>query len=432
VPGTNQAAGFSPAYRNYVLFILTLTYVVNYLDRQILGILLPYIQKEFTMDDFQAGLLSGTVFAVIYATLSIPLATLADRWSRRNIIAASLATFSLMTVLSGYTTKIWQLLVTRFFTGVGEAGTGPAINSMIADLFPPQKRAGALAFYSAGLNIGLLFGFFGGGWMLQHFGWRSAFIASGAPGLLLVFLLLATVREPVRGAADHITDTADAPRLWDVVRFLWTQPAFRWIALGCSLSAFGGYANLYFVPKFLIVSHHLTPIQVGVLLSLLTGVLGAVGTFLSGVIADRLGRRDVRWYMYVPMVSVFIAVPFGPVFFLSPNTVVALCAAMMPSLMGATYLGPSYAMAQGMVPLRMRAQTVGILLFILNMIALGLGPATIGYLSVLLKPAFGDDSLRYALMAGIVTSLLSTLCYLRATRTLKADLARGSFTGLKN
>src|SRR5262249_36413962 len=144
-----QAAGFTAGYRSYVLFVLTLVYVVNYLDRQILGILLPYIQKEFTMDDFQAGLLSGTVFSGGYATLNIPCAMLADRWNRRNIIAASLATFSLMTVLSGYTTRIWQLLVTRFFTGVGEAGTGPAINSTIADLYPPEKRAGALAFYSA-------------------------------------------------------------------------------------------------------------------------------------------------------------------------------------------------------------------------------------------------------------------------------------------
>jgi MFS family permease len=150
----------------YILFVLTLVYVVNYLDRQILGILLPYIQKEFVLNDFEGGLLSGTVFAVIYATLGVPLATVADRWNRRNLIAASLATFSLMTVLSGYVTVFWQLIVTRFFTGVGEAGTGPSINSMIADLYPPHKRAGALAFYSAGLNVGLLLGFFGGGWML--------------------------------------------------------------------------------------------------------------------------------------------------------------------------------------------------------------------------------------------------------------------------
>jgi predicted MFS family arabinose efflux permease len=412
--------------RSYVLVVLTLIYVVNYLDRQILGILLPYIQKEFSINDFEAGLLSGTVFAVIYATLGIPLATFADRISRRNIIAASLATFSVMTVLSGYTVQFWQLLVTRFGTGIGEAGTGPSINSMLADLYPPEKRAGALAFYSAGLNVGLLFGFFGGGWMLEHYGWRSAFVASGAPGLLLVFLMLFTVREPVRGGVDKIVDDAKTPSLMEVVRFLWTQRSFRWISIGCSMSAFGGYANLYFVPKFLIVSHHFTPIEVGVALSLLTGVFGAIGTYASGVIADRLGKREINWYMYVPIIGTFISLPFAPVFFLSPSTTVCLAAAIMPSLMGAIYLGPSYAMAQGMVPLRMRAQTIGLLLFILNMIALGLGPATVGFVSDLLKPALGNDSLRYALMTGMITGTLGAFCYWRATRTLKSDLARGS------
>ncbi|HVV66144.1 MAG TPA: MFS transporter [Rhizomicrobium sp.] len=425
----NASAEFSAGYRFYVLIVLTLIYVVNYLDRQILGILMPYIQKEFVMDDFQAGLLSGTVFAAIYATLSVPFATVADRANRRNLIAASLATFGLMTILSGYASRVWQLVAARFCTGIGEAGTGPAINSMLADLYPPNRRAGALAFYSAGLNVGLLFGFFGGGWMLEHYGWRSAFIASGAPGIALVVLLLATVAEPPRGAADRLVDDTPAPPLFEVAKFLWTQRSFRWIAFGCSMSAFGGYANLYFIPKFLIVSHHMTPVQVGVALSLLTGIFGAVGTYASGVAADRFGRRDVNWYMYVPIVCAGLAVPFGPVFFLAPSTTVALCAAIVPALMGATYLGPSYAMAQGMVPLRMRAQTVGILLFVLNIIALGLGPATIGLVSVLLKPYLGDDSLRYALMTGIVTALIGAACYLRATATLKADLARGGFRG---
>ena len=426
---TSGAAQAAPSYRFYVLLVLTLIYVVNYLDRQILGILLPYIQKEFVMDDFQGGLLSGTVFAAIYATLSVPLATLADRMNRRNIIAASLAMFSAMTVLSGFAGKVWQLVATRFCTGIGEAGTGPSINSMIADLYPPQKRAGALAFYSAGLNIGLLFGFFGGGWMLQHYGWRSAFIASGAPGLILVFLLMLTVREPKRGLVDGIADKGETPSLWEVASFLWTQRSFRWIAFGCSMSAFGGYANLTFLPKFLIVSHHMTPVQVGVALSLLTGIFGAAGTWTSGVVADRLGRREVNWYMYVPIVCTACALPFGPVFFLAPSTAVALTAAIVPALMGATYLGPSYAMAQGMVPLRMRAQTIGLLLFILNMIALGTGPATVGFLSVLLKPAFGDDSLRYALLAGLVTATIGAFCFWQATKTLKSDLSRGSFRG---
>ncbi|HWA29589.1 MAG TPA: MFS transporter [Rhizomicrobium sp.] len=422
---TGPAHATGTRHRGYILLMLTLVYVVNYLDRQILGILLPYIQKEFTLTDFEGGLLSGTVFAVIYATLGIPLATLADRWSRRNIIAASLATFSLMTVLSGYATQFWQLLVTRFCTGIGEAGTGPSINSMIADLYPPEKRAGALAFYSAGLNVGLLFGFFGGSWVLEHYGWRNAFIASGAPGLVLTLILLATVREPRRGAVEQIEDAGEVPSLWTTTRHLWSLPAMRWITAGCGLAAFGGYANLAWVPKFLIVTHHMTPIQVGIALSLLTGVFGAIGTYVSGVIADRLARKNVNWYMYVPAIATLIAIPAGPFFFLSQSTAVALSAAVLPSLMGATYLGPSYAMAQGMVPLRMRAQTIGLLLFALNMFALGLGPATIGEISDLLKPALGTDSLRYALMFNMITASLGVLCYLRATRTLKADLARG-------
>jgi predicted MFS family arabinose efflux permease len=422
--GPATAAGSRSA--NYVLLILTLVYVVNYLDRQILGILLPYIQREFHINDFDAGLLSGTVFAVIYATLGIPLATLADRMSRRNIIAASLGTFSLMTVLSGYASSIWQLVVTRFCTGIGEAGTGPSINSMIADLFAPQKRAGALAFYSAGLNIGLLLGFFGGSWMLEHYGWRSAFLASGVPGLLLVFLLLFTVREPQRGMVDSLADAEEAPSLLFTVKYLATLRSFRWISFGCAMSAFGGYAGLYFIPKFLIVSHHMTPVQVGIALSLLTGVFGAVGTYVSGLLADRWGARNINGYMYVPIVATFIAVPFAPLFYLPNSTTIALCAAVVPALMGATYLGPSYAMAQGMVPLRMRAQTIGILLFILNMIALGLGPATVGFISVMLKPTFGSDSLRYALLTNVISASLGAFCYWRATKTLKADLASGS------
>lgn len=412
------------ARRTYVLIVLTLVFVVNYLDRQILGILVPQIKAEFHLSNTEVGVLTGPAFAIVYAVLGMPLAIFADRLNRRNVIAISLAAFSAMTVLCGYTVQYWQLLVARFGTGIGEAGTSPSINSILSDLYPPEKRASALAFYSAGLNVGLLLGFFGGGWIAEHYGWRHAFLAAGFPGLLLVLVLLGTVKEPVRGAIERLSDTSAAPRFWSVVAFLWTQPSFRWIALGSAMSSFGGYANLAFLPLFFKISHHMTPSQTGLALALLTGIGGAFGTYLAGVIADRLIRRDIRWGMFVPIVATCIAIPFAPIFLLASSTAVALAAAIVPSMMGAAFLGPSYAMAQNLVPLRMRAQAAAILLFVLNIIALSLGPLTVGTVSDLLQPVLGADSLRYAMMTSMLTGALAALCYWRASRTLKADIAR--------
>jgi predicted MFS family arabinose efflux permease len=415
---------FSAGYRTYVLVILTLVYVVNYLDRQILGILVPQIKAEFHLTNTEIGVLTGPAFAVVYAVLGMPLAIFADRMNRRNMIVISLAAFSAMTVICGYTVRYWQLLFARFGTGIGEAGTSPSINSVLSDLYPPEKRASALAFYSAGLNVGLLLGFFGGGWIAEHYGWRHAFLAAGFPGLALVFVLLATVREPVRGAVERIADTGRAPGFLAVVAFLWSQPSFRWIALGSAMGAFGGYAGLAFIPLFLKISHRMTPTETGVALALLTGFGGAFGTYLAGVFADRLARRDIRWSMYVPIIAACIAIPFIPVFYLASSTIVALVAAIVPAIMGAAYLGPSYAITQSLVPLRMRAQAAAILLFVLNIIALSLGPLTVGKVSDLLQPIFGADSLRYALLTSMITASLSAVCYWRASRTVKADIAR--------
>jgi predicted MFS family arabinose efflux permease len=414
----------TPGYRTYVLVILTLVYVVNYLDRQILGILLPQIQKEFTLTDADLGLLGGTAFAVLYATLGVPLAIIADRVNRRNVVAASLAIFSFMTFISGYAMSFIHLLLARFGTGIGEAGTGPSINSMISDLYPPEKRASALSFYSAGLNIGLFVGFFGGGWIAQHYGWRNALIAAGIPGLILAVVLMLTVAEPKRGLADKMVDDRATPNVWAVARFLWNLKSIRWLAIGTSLSSFGGYAGIFLIPKFLIVSHNMTLVQVSVALALLTGIPGAIGTYLSGVFADRYGKTDIRWYLYIPIIATFLSASFAPIFYLSGSTPITLAAAIVPVMMGATYVGPALAMTQGLVPLRMRAQSVAILLFVLNIIGLGLGPLTIGYISDLLKPAYGNDSLRYALMFSIVTGLMGAFCYWRSSRWLPAEWKR--------
>src|SRR6476646_3383075 len=299
-------SGVRPGYRHFVLAILTLVYVVNYLDRQILSILLPLIKKEFVLPDAALGLLSGTVFAVVYATLGVPLAVFADRMNRRNIIVASLAIFSLMTVLCGFATRFWHLVLARFGTGIGEAGTGPSINSILTDYYAPRHRATALSLYSAGLNIGLLIGFFGGGWSAQTYGWRQAFLAAGAPGLVLAVVALLPVREPLRGSAERFADSGAAPPFGAVVKRLWSLHSFRWLALGTGFNAFGGYANIAFLPLFFYTSHHMSTAMIGLTLALLTGIPGALGTFLAGFFADRFGRRDTRALVLVPMIGALI------------------------------------------------------------------------------------------------------------------------------
>jgi MFS family permease len=416
--------------RGFILLMVTLVYVVNYLDRNILNIVLPEIKKEFHLTDFALGILSGTSFAITYATLAMPLAWIADRSNRRNVIAFSLTLFSAMTVVCAYAANAVQLIIARVFTGVGEAGTGPSIQSILSDLYPPKQRAAALSLYSSGLNFGLLIAFFGGGEIAQYFGWRAAFLASGLPGLILVFLFLFAVPEPPRGHVEQIKDASRAPSFVATVAHLWSQRSFRWISIGSALSAFGGYAGLTFVPLFLTQSHGMAPAERGFVLALLTGIAGGFGTYISGVLADRLGRRNVRWNMYVPIIFIVISLPFTPVFYLSPSLEVVLLSAIIPNMVGAIYLGPSLAMTQALVPLRMRAQAAAILLFILNIIGFGLGPPTVGEISELLKQylSLGNDSIRWAMMTTMIPWTISAWCYWRASRTLKDDLARGSLS----
>jgi len=412
--------------RGFILLMVTLVYVVNYLDRNILNIVLPEIKKEFHLTDFALGILSGTSFAITYATLAMPLAWIADRTNRRNVIAASLTLFSAMTVVCAYAGSAAQLIFARVFTGVGEAGTGPAIQSILSDLYPPKQRAAALSLYSSGLNLGLLIAFFGGGEIAQFFGWRAAFLASGLPGLILVFVFLFAVPEPPRGHVDQLKDASRAPSFPSTVAHLWSQRSFRWLSIGTAFSAFGGYAGLTFVPLFLTVSHGMAPGERGLVLALLSGIAGGFGTYISGVLADRLSRRNVRWNMYVPIIFIVISLPFTPIFYLASDLRVVLLSAIIPNMVGAIYLGPSLAMTQALVPLRMRAQAAAILLFILNIIGFGLGPPTVGEISELLKPSLGTDSIRWAMMTTLIPWVISAWCYWLASRTLKEDLARGS------
>ncbi|NIP15918.1 MAG: MFS transporter [Pseudomonadales bacterium] len=428
--GTTAAAEDAPArtpWRSwYALGVLFVVYVFNFIDRSILGILNQAIKEDLALTDTQMGFLGGIAFAVFYTFLGIPIARLADRTVRRNLLAACLTIWSVMTALCGLAASFTHLLLARIGVAVGEAGGSPPSHSMISDMFPESSRATALAIYALGIPVGTMIGNLAGGWINEAFDWRTAFIVVGLPGVLLAFVVVLTVREPVRGAADNMTAaTGDAPPVKTVFRYLWSLKSFRYLSLAGALHAFVGYGVGYWFPAFFIRSHGLGTGEIGTWLFYL-GFAGMAGTFLGGYMGDRLARRDVRWYVWLPGIATLASVPFSIVVYLHDDYQVAFMVAIVPTLLGAYYLGPTFALTQGLVGLRMRALASSILLFILNLIGLGLGPQVTGILSDVFN-AFGDlgtDSLRYALICVLLLNVVATVYYGMAGRDLKKDLAR--------
>lgn len=427
-PHSNPLAPATPAYRRYVLAILTSVYVSNYVDRQILSILLEPIKAEFGLSDTQLGFLSGISFAIFYATLGIPIAMWADRGNRRNIITFAATVFSLMTAVCGMAQSFVQLALARIGVGIGEAGSSPPSHSILADLYPPQERATALATFALGVNLGILIGFLAGGWVNELFGWRAAFLVVGLPGLALALLVRVTVREPPRGESEGrgLEADGDTPPLGDAFRLFWRCRSLRHIAIGAALNSFVGYGAVTWVPAYLMRSFGMTTGEVGTALALIIGIVGGMGTYLGGYFADRLARRDVRWNMWLVAACIGGGTPFVFGVYLAPDATLALAAFLVPAATGALYLGPSLSMVQGLVPLRMRTVASAVLLFIINIIGLGLGPQMVGVVSDLLVPAFGTESLRYALLLVGLVNVWAAAHFWLAGRTLVQDLERPS------
>lgn len=408
--------------RGWVLAVLTSIYLTNFIDRQILSILLPQMRTEFHLSDTSLGLLIGPTFAIFYATMGVPLALLADRVNRRKLIAVSLALFSAMTIFCGLVTQFWQLAVARILTGVGEAGTGPASQTMITDLYPPEQRGRAQAVYATGSNLGVLVAFAAGGAIAHAWGWRMAFIAAGIPGLVLTLILLATVRDPGRGASERTADDAGAPGFSTVLRQLWQSRTFRYTALGACATCFTSYALGGFFPLFLARSHGMSTGDIGIAMALIMGLCGGLATYAAGHLADRFGRRDQRWYCYIPALAALAPLPFAPICFLVDSTAVALAAAIVPLAMTAAFIGPTITIVQRLVPLRSRASAVATLILIDNIVGLGLGPQFVGVASDFWKPALGEDSLRYAMLAATAGSAVSVFGFVMAARHVRREI----------
>jgi MFS family permease len=417
---------YTPAYRNYALGLLFLGYVVNFIDRSILSILLEPIKLELDLSDTQLGLLGGLAFAMFYATLGIPIAALADRWSRVKVLAISMVIWSAMTAVCGLASNFYWLLLARIGVGVGEAGASPPSHSLISDYFPIEKRATALSIYALGIPFGSMVGNFVGGWGAAEIGWRHTFLLVGLPGVAIAFLLLATLREPPRGMSERVVTkpiTTPPPSMLETFKFLWAKSSFRHIGIAAGLHAFVGYGAGTWNAPFLIRSHEMPITEVGSWLALISGI-GAIGTFAGGYLGDKLSDRwdDRRWYMLVTGIATLAMVPFQFVAYLHGDLSLVIPSLLVVSILGGMYLGPSFAMAQALVTVRMRAVASAILLFLLNIIGMGLGPYVVGIFSDLLAPSYGIDSLRFALCIAVIANLWAAVHYFMATKTLRSDL----------
>jgi len=413
-------------YANYVLGALTLCYVLNTMDRsQILAASLQSIKKELAASDFQMGVLTGIPFAVFYSIMGIPIAALADRWSRRNVLALAVASWSAMTAVFGMAVNYAMLFAARVGTAVGEAGGSPPSHSLISDYFPKSRRGTAFAIFALGVPIGSSLGAAFGGWGNQHFGWRMTFILAGVPGIAIALILWLTVKEPPRGLSDGVARRADdkTPGMWEVLTFLWRRSSFRHLSLAAALHSVVWYASSAWNNPFLQRSHAMTVQEAGYWIAVLSAIAG-VGTFLGGFLSDRLSARsnDRRWYMWVPGVATLLCVPFQFLTFLSPSLAVTLPSFVGLMLLAAVFFGPSFAMTQALATLRMRSVATSVLLFIQTLIGFGLGPSVTGLISDWLAPSFRVDSLRYALVIIGVVNFWAALHYMLGARTLRQDL----------
>jgi MFS family permease len=414
-------------YRHYVLGALTLCYVVNVMDRsQILAASVQAIKKEFGASDFAMGMLSGIPFALFYSLMGIPIAAWADRSSRRNVLALSVATWSAMTALFGMALNFPMLFAARVGTAIGEAGGSPPSHSLISDYFAKNRRGTAFSIFALAVPIGTSLGAAFGGWGNQNLGWRMTFVAAGLPGILIATLVWLTVKEPSRGMADGVSDAAAnarAPAMLEVLGFLWRRPSFRHLSLAAALHSVVWYASGAFNNAFLQRSHEMSVSQAGYWISILAAIAG-LGTFLGGYAADRLStrRNDRRWYLWVPGMATLLCVPFQFLAYLSPSLSVTLPSFVGLMLMAAVFFGPSFAMTQSLATLRMRSVATSVLLFIQTLIGNGLGPAATGYISDWLQPSYKVDSLRYALVIIGVVNVWAAVHYMLGARTLRHDL----------
>jgi MFS family permease len=416
------------AYPWIVAAALAVVYTFNFLDRQFLSVLAEPVKHDLHLSDTQLGMLTGLVFALFYTGFGIPIAALADRTSRVRIITIAYALWSLFTAACGLASGFGALAAARMCMGVGEAGGSPPSYSLISDYFPPRRRGVGLAIYSLGVPFGTLFGAMSGGFIAANFGWRAAFIGLGVAGMVLAPLLPLVVKEPPRGRYDTAEARAARPDPFQALGAFIRRPELLFTAVSAGLTAFVGYALLNWSPAFLMREKHMSLSEIALWYALVSGLSAAAGSWLSGVLVDRLGKARPAAYALVPGFAVLLSLPFVLAFVFAPTWPLALACLALPSILNMAYLAPCLAVVQNATPPAQRGVAGALLLFVLNLIGLGGGPLYVGMMSDHFHARYGVHALKAALVSVSPFFVLAFLCQLGAAYWLERRARSGVTT----
>ena len=425
----SQASTSVAAKTRTMLWVLLIVYILNFLDRQIVNILAEPIARDLKLSDSDIGLMTGLAFALFYTFLGLPIARYADRPStnRVGLISVSLAIWSGMTVLCGMAQNFVQLLLARIGVGVGEAGCTPAAHSLITDAVEPAKRSSAIAFYGLGIPIGSLLGLIVGGIVNDLWGWRIAFMVVGVPGLLLAFMVPMFIKEVRARGADTAATTgaSGALSIGQALREVFSTRAFVYIAIAASFTAFLGYGKGVWALILFQRSHGLSAGETGLLLGVALGIAGILGTWLGGYFADRFGKTDRRHMLTRRTIGMAVAAPILFLGYAVTEWHVAIALLFVPTVLNAAYYGPTFACVHGLVQPEARAMASAVMLFLQNLIGLGLGPLLFGMASEELKPTLGTESVRYVLYGAAWLGLIPAFFFWRASLRLGKELKSG-------
>jgi predicted MFS family arabinose efflux permease len=413
---------YSARYVWYVVLLLAVVNVFNYMDRMALSVLAPAIKADLDLSDTQLGLLVGLAFSLFYAICGLPIARWADRGIRRDLITVALTIWSTMTAVSGAAQSFWHLLAARIGVGAGEAGCIPAAQSIICDYVPLKRRAGIFAIHSFGLYVGMMVGLMLAGWLSETIGWRWAFVALGLPGLVLAVIVRTTLREPIRGFFDAVNSENVSSSLNSQVAVLWRCKTYRLLVLLMIVNGFVQHGLLQWLPSFYSRIFGLNISSVGIYLGMVIGGGSAAGLLIGGFLADKAIRHNVKLPLQIGALATFMALPAALAVLFVPSAAASLLFMGLTGLFWSVSNGPAIAIINSVVTTRVRATAQAIAIFLTSVLGFGLGPLCVGALSDYLTPIFGVEALRYALLAPVIFLPVMMIALYAAAKTLAEDL----------